>query len=329
VTAQAPGRPAPGLSLATAPRAAAGPPPAGTDPCEATIDMHERDADQHAQDGPGEASDPGAEFDWSWAQDDHDGWVPPAVDTSRPSVARIYDTLLGGKDNSAPDREAAQLLLTALPQAPGLARAHRDFVVTAVRHLARAGIQQFLDLGAGIPVFPAVHEVARESAPDARVVYVDNDPVVLAHLRAMIGGAEGVTALGRDLREPGHVLRDPRLRHTLNLREPVGLLCTGVLHFVSQSRGAQVLRTYLDRLAPGSMTAFSIASRDGAAPGVLRTLEAVYQSTTYPIVLRTRAQIEEFADGLDLAPPGLAVLSPGGAAGDAGLTVYTGIGTLR
>jgi len=246
------------------------------------------------------------DFDWSWAEGDGDDtWVPPTVDITRPSVARMYDYALGGKDNYAIDREAADRAMQVLPDGPELARVNRVFLVAAVRSMARAGIRQFLDLGTGIPTSPNVHEVARELIPDARIVYVDNDPVVLAHSRAMLDGTPGVAVLTRDLRDPAAVLDDVRLRRVLSLDEPVGLLLVSVLHFVEPTIGAQAMRHYIDRLAPGSRLAFSVGTFDGVPPNVTRHLEEVYRGATAPLHFRTLAQTEEVLDGLEVLPPGI------------------------
>jgi hypothetical protein len=251
-------------------------------------------------------SNPGEpDFDWSWAEDDDADWVPPAIDDSRASVARMYDYSLGGKDNFEVDREAARQAWEVMPDGPQLALANRAFLADAVRRMTRAGIDQFLDLGTGIPTSPSVHEVARAAIPDAHVVYVDNDPVVLTHSRAMLHGIDGVVSIMRDLREPAAVLGDPALRRTLDLSRPVGLLLIAVLHFVDQSIGAQVVRHYLDKLAPGSYVAFSVATVDGVPREVTRRLEEIYQHATAPIIFRTRAQVEELVDGLDLLEPGI------------------------
>jgi S-adenosyl methyltransferase len=267
------------------------------------------------------------DYDWSWAENDDDGWVPPAVDATRPSPARIYDYCLGGKDNFEVDREAAERCLQVVPDGRAVAQANRRFLRSAVTRMARAGIHQFLDLGTGIPTSPSVHQVARRVVPDARVVYVDHDPIVLAHSRALLDGTDGVTALLLDLREPSSVVGDPRLRATLALDQPVGLLLVGVLHFVETTLAPQVVRGYLERLAPGSQVAVSVASRDGAPSPVTRRLEEVYRQTATPLMFRTRAQTEELIDGLDLLDPGIVDVSQWDAPGapPLGLRVYAGI----
>ena len=247
------------------------------------------------------------EFDWAWAeQDDDSTWVPPAIDTSRPSAARMYDYALGGKDNFAVDREAAEGAWQVMPDGPALARANRRFLARALRVMTEAGIRQFIDLGAGIPTSPNVHEVAREGAPDARVVYVDNDPIVLAHNRAILDRSDGVVTILRDVCEPSRVLADHQLRATVDLDEPVGLLMIAVLHFVDLAVAPEVVQHYLGNLAPGSHVALSVGTREGVAPEVTSQVEQIYSASQSPIVFRTRAQVEQLVDGLELLEPGLA-----------------------
>jgi hypothetical protein len=246
------------------------------------------------------------DFDWGWAEDDDvNSWVPPAIDTTRPSAARMYDYALGGKDNFAVDREAADRAYRVMPDGPALARANRDFLARAVRQMSESGIRQFIDLGTGIPTSPNVHEVAREADPAAKVVYVDNDPIVLAHNRAILDRADGVATIMRDLREPARVLADADLTSTVHLDQPVGLLMIAVLHFVDLAVGPEVVQHYLSRLAPGSQVAFSVGTREGVAPEVTAQVEKIYSATQSPIVFRTRAQIEQLIEGLELTEPGL------------------------
>jgi len=152
-------------------------------------------------------------------------------DASRPNVARIYDYLLGGKDHFAADRQAAQQLLTALPDAAAIARANRTFLAAAVRHVARGGIAQYLDIGAGLPTSPSVHECAREVIPGARVAYVDSDVVAVIHAQALLATGDGVVAAEGDAREPEAILADPAVAAVIDLAEPVCVLLVSMLHF--------------------------------------------------------------------------------------------------
>ncbi|MBI1758755.1 MAG: SAM-dependent methyltransferase [Actinobacteria bacterium] len=264
----------------------------------------------------------GAEFGWDWTHDDVD-WVPPAVDTTKPSTARIYDYVLGGKDNYPVDREAVAKIMQDLPDYPLVARANRQFLVRAVRVLAEAGIRQFIDLGTGIPTSPNVHEVAREVQPDTRVVYVDSDPIVMAHNRAHRAIMPGVITVPHDLRQPATVLEDPVVRAHLDLDEPVAVLFIAVLHFIRADLAPAIVAQYRAAMAPGSFMAISAACRDGMDPEAVRRLET---NPPVPIVIRTTAQIEELFEGFELLPPGLADVTqwradgtPSGARGLAGV----------
>jgi hypothetical protein len=257
--------------------------------------------------GTATADDPAApepDFDWSWTEDGP-AWVAPTIDTTAPSIARMYDYALGGKDNYAIDRIAADRLTVTAPDIADTARANREFVVRAVTLMAEAGVSQYLDLGCGLLTYPTVHEVARSIVPDARVAYVDHDPIVVAHARAVLDGQTGLHAVHHDLREPSRVLRDPGVHALLRLEEPLGLIMGSVLHFVDLGIGAQVVGHYLDKLAPGSFVALSLAARDGVPPEITRDVELVLRSASAPLAFRTRAQVEELIDGLELLDPGI------------------------
>lgn len=240
---------------------------------------------------------------------DRDEWVPPVVDMTKPSAARMYDYILGGKDHYAVDRQAADQLVEMVPTVRDMALANRAFLGHAVHEMARRGIRQFLDLGSGLPTSPNVHELAREFQPDARVVYVDLDPVVLAYHRARVSQEPGTVTLFADLCQPAEVLSHPALRAQLDLSEPVGLIMVAVLHFVGLSLAPHVVGRYVRELVPGSMVALTAGQLEGTSPEVIATLERVYQQSPTPFVWRVRAQIEHLLDGLELIEPGLTDLS--------------------
>ncbi|MFC5910331.1 SAM-dependent methyltransferase [Streptacidiphilus monticola] len=226
-------------------------------------------------------------------------------DPDVPSTARIYDYILGGKDNFAADRAAAENLMALQPSTRELAQANRRFLVRAVELLARSGIRQFVDVGAGIPTSPNVHEIVRRHQPDARVVYVDNDPVVLAHTRALRADV-GVSAVDGDLRRPEQVLDDPELQKAVDFSEPVGLLLVSVLHFVRREEDpAALIRRYTQRLAPGSYLALSIASAGTLPPEEVAKAEAVYANASSPLTLHSPAAVAEWLAGYELLEPGL------------------------
>jgi len=234
--------------------------------------------------------------------------VPDGVDVTRPSIARIYDYVLFGKDNFAADRAAAKKLFEA-----GLDRRHalanRAFLVRAVGFLARQGIAQYLDLGSGLPTSPSVHEVARDTNPAARVVYVDHDPIVVTHNEALLATRDGVITIRGDIRDPDSVLAHGALAGCLDFGQPVAVLLLSVLHFISHEEDARgIIAKFRERLAPGSYLAISVGTSDGADPDMLAEATQTYAGARMPFTLRTRAQIMDLFDGFDLVEPGLVSL---------------------
>jgi S-adenosyl methyltransferase len=232
---------------------------------------------------------------------------PPAgLDTSTPNPARIYDALLGGKDNFPADREAADAILAAAPQARQGAKENRAFLQRAVRFLAReAGIRQFLDIGTGLPTQGNVHQVAKAVAPDARVAYVDHDPVVHVHANALLADNTTTIAVQADLREPEVILGHFEVRRLLDLARPVAVLLVAVLHFLRDEEDpAGIVARLRDAMAPGSYLVLSHATAD-FHPQAGAKITDVYQRASAPLVLRSRSQIGRFFDGFDLVEPGL------------------------
>lgn len=259
----------------------------------------------HPRDGePPAGSEPPAEVDWAWT-DDESSWIPPEIDIDRPSPARMYDYALGGKDNFAVDRAAVQSVAEVIPEFRSVALANRGFLIRAVDTIARAGIDQFIDVGTGIPTSPNVHEVAQQLHPDARVVYIDNDPIVMAHNRALRSRRPGVLTLQRDLRQPASVMDDIEVRDHLDFSRPIGLLFVAVLHFVHRDLAVEVMNRFRRALPPGSYLAISTACADGMQPELIDRLEQVYSTSPAPMVLRTSDQVEQLLEGLTLLPPGL------------------------
>ena len=231
--------------------------------------------------------------------------VPDGVDVTRPSIARIYDYVLFGKDNFAVDRAAAQKLMES-----GLDRRHalanRAFLVRAVRFLARQGIAQYLDLGSGLPTSPSVHEVARDTIPDARVVYVDHDPIVVTHNDALLATRDGVITIRGDVRDPDTVLASEALLRCIDFSQPVAVLLLSVLHFISHEEDAPgIVARFRERMAPGSYLAISVGTSDDADPDMLAEATQTYAGARMPFTLRSRAQIQDLFDGFDLVEPGL------------------------
>jgi hypothetical protein len=234
--------------------------------------------------------------------------LPVDLHTDRPHPARVYDFLLGGKDNFPADRAAAEQGLRANPNSRIPPRENRAFLRRAVAYLAReAGIRQFLDIGTGIPTSPNVHEVAQAVAPAARVVYVDNDPIVLAHARALLTSSpEGRTEyIDSDLRDTDRILASPQLRQVLNLDQPVGLLLIAIMHFVPDSDDPYgISRRLLDALPTGSYLALSHLTGD-FDPQAWEGVAAVYRRSGVILQVRSRGDVERFFDGLELVDPGL------------------------
>jgi SAM-dependent methyltransferase len=232
-----------------------------------------------------------------------DGARPKGVNVNTPNVARMYDYFLGGKDNFAADRAAADEILRIFPDTPVAAKANREFMRRAVRHLADAGIDQFLDIGSGLPTQGNVHEIV-----DAAVTYVDYDPMVLSHANALLGGAADVTVIQADLRRPKEVLDHPGLG--LDLSRPVALLVVAILHFVPEQDGPyDVVAEFREALAPGSHLVLSHLTTEGVPEEHVRAGREAYKGATAPIVPRSKADILRFFDGFELVDPGLAWIS--------------------
>ena len=239
--------------------------------------------------------------------------MKPEINTAKPHAARVYDFYLGGKDHFAADRETGQALMRVVPTIRAAARENRAFLGRAVRYLvAEAGIRQFLDIGTGLPSANNVHEVAQRLVPSCRVVYVDNDPIVLAHARALLTSSpEGKTAyIQADLREPEKILDDPVTRATLDFSQPVGLMLVAVLHFVpDEAQPRRIVDTLLDALPSGSYLVAShatseyFADRGAAAAGI-------YHERGIPFQFRVADELSEVAfRGLEMVEPGVVSVS--------------------
>jgi S-adenosyl methyltransferase len=239
---------------------------------------------------------------------------PPEIDTAVAHVARVYDYLLGGSANFRVDREAAERAYTAWPGGIAGVRAdalaHRALLGRVVRYLVRdAGIRQFLDIGTGIPKENNVHEVAQREAPEARVVYVDNDPIVLAHAHRLLRGSpEGATRyIFGELREPGTILGEAA--ETLDFGQPVAIMLFGVLHFFSAADDpAAVVRELMSPLPPGSYLALSHLARDVAGDAVTETFSRLNSQMAESVVLRTRQEVAGLFGRLEMIEPGVVQL---------------------
>ncbi len=234
------------------------------------------------------------------------GWVPSRIDTSVAHPARRYDYWLGGKDNFAADRESGDAIAAKFPAIRIAVVENRRFLRRAVTFLAEdAGIRQFLDIGTGLPTANNTHEVAQSIAPESRIAYVDNDPLVLAHARALLSSSpEGATAyVDADLREPEKILNDPDLRRTLDFSQPVALMLLAILHFIpDEDDPYRIVARLADPLPAGSYLVISHATSDYLPPALVAEIGAGRHGQGR---LRTEAEFTRFFDGLDVVPPGI------------------------
>ncbi|NDZ82021.1 hypothetical protein G3I19_26510 [Streptomyces sp. SID10853] len=238
-------------------------------------------------------------------------WAPQGIDLSVPSVSRIYDYYLGGSHNFEVDREAARKAMEFMPGLPKVMQANRAFMRRAVRFAVERGINQFLDIGSGIPTFGNVHEVAQSVDPGSRVVYVDHDPVAVAHSKAVLEG-NGLTAVAAaDLRKPQEILDSPEVAAVLDPDRPVALLLVAVLHFIEDADDPYTAVAALrDALAPGSLLILTHAAYEGIpvpqeqAGGAV----GVYRTIRNPLVMRSRDEVARFFEGYELVQPGLVAM---------------------
>jgi hypothetical protein len=239
--------------------------------------------------------------------------LPSEIDTSKPHPARMYDYALGGKNHFAADREMADKVLQGSPTGRTIARENRAFLGRAARYLAgEADIRQFLDIGTGLPTTNNVHEVVQAVAPTARVVYVDNDPMVLAHARALLTSSpEGRTAyIHADLHHPTAILSDPATRDVLDFNRPVALMLVAILHFIPDSdKPAEIIATLLDALPSGSYLVASHGTAEHNPAEAAAVLHA-YREGGIPFQLRDSDEFARLAfSGLELVPPGVVLVS--------------------
>jgi O-methyltransferase involved in polyketide biosynthesis len=234
--------------------------------------------------------------------------VPDGIDITRPSIARVYDYYLDGKDNFAADRALGDKLMASNLEPRRLAHANRDFLTRAVRYVASQGVGQFIDLGSGLPTPPNVHQTARAVIPGARVAYVDHDPVVIAHNQAMLATSDGIVGVLADVRDPDAVLASPAIRDCLDYSRPVAVLLLGILHFLSDEEDpAGIIAAFRDAFAPGSYLVLATATSEGADPALIAGTASTYQGSGAgtPFRVRTREEIQHFFDGWTLVDPGL------------------------
>jgi hypothetical protein len=232
-------------------------------------------------------------------------WVPDDIDVELPSAARVYDYLLGGGHNFAVDRTVGEKVLHALPNGRQIARSNRAFLRRAVLYMIGQGITQFLDLGSGIPTVGNVHEVAQETDPMCRVVYVDNDEVAVAHSQLILQGNQNATVVAADLCQPATVLGAPAVQRLLDFSKPLGLLMVAVFHFVPDDKDPLgILSQYRDALPTGSLLALSHLTADQTPVGMSAVVEAMKNSRD-PMYFRSYDQVLTMFDGFELIEPGV------------------------
>lgn len=263
-------------------------------------------------------------------------WVPLGVDISVPSIARTYDFMLGGGHHFAVDRAVGEQIERAMPGLRDAARVNRAFLGRAVRFMTGQGIRQFLDLGSGIPTVANVHEVAQEQDPECRVVYVDRDPVAVAHSELLLADNDRAAIVQADMRDPEKIFDSPQVRGLLDLEKPIGLLMLLMLHWVpDDSDPLGLVARYSSVLAPGSFLAITHVTGDHQGENLEEATDVIKESRSPDqVTLRTHAQVSALFAGFELVEPGLVGCGewrPGGpadiaAAAEMNMLVYAGIG---
>jgi hypothetical protein len=225
-------------------------------------------------------------------------------DVTRPNAARMYDYMLGGSANFAADREAADQMMATAGSSTAPARLNRAFLRRAVRFMTEQGIDQFLDLGSGIPTAGNVHEIAQAANPRARILYVDNEPVAVHHAQDLLADNEYAVMINADLRDVASVLENPETRRMLDFSRPIGLLMVAIFHFIPDTdRPGDIVSGYLDALTGGGYLALSHFSDNGLAQA--KQGATIYQRTATPVVARTRDEVATLMAGTSLVDPGL------------------------
>lgn len=240
--------------------------------------------------------------------EDKTSTVSPDIDPTSPARSRIYDYFLGGRTNFPVDREAAEDIDAIAPYERSMARINRFFLMRSVLSFADQGIRQFIDLGSGIPTSPSVHALALALQPSSHVLYVDNDPIAVAHSQEMLSGNQALKAIRADIRNPNSIHANPFRRKLIDYRQPVGVLLVAVLHFITDTEHPRnLLSKILNPLPSGSRIALSHITDEGADPLTVSVISKYYnENCNAPIVFRSKKEIVALLDGLTLSPPGIA-----------------------
>ncbi|MGW1681479.1 SAM-dependent methyltransferase [Saccharopolyspora sp. NPDC002376] len=232
-------------------------------------------------------------------------WIPEGVDLAKPSAARCYDFYLGGAHNFEADRELGRQVMKVVPNVQEVAVNNRAFLRRAVRYCLDQGIRQFLDIGSGIPTAGNVHEIVHSAAPEARVVYVDNEPVAVAHSRTILGDNERATVVHADLLDVEGVLDAPETQAMLDFSQPIAVMMVALVHFVPEGKKPRdVIRRYYERLPAGSYLGFSHVTGDHYPEGV-QGLVKLYENSSNPVTLRTRDEVAAMIDDFEIIEPGV------------------------
>ena len=267
---------------------------------------------------------------------DRPEWAPEGLDIDRPSAARIYDYLLGGFHNFEIDRQVARQAMEGMPDVVTQALANRAFMHRSVRYLVGAGIRQFLDLGSGIPTLGNVHEIAQVADPEARVVYVDIDPIAVAHSRQILTSVPNTAVIHQDMTRPDEIMSHPALRAAFDLSQPIAILLIAVLHAVGDDANpVGIMARYRDLIASGSYLVIAHGTFEGRPEETARLVE-ISKRTPTPLTPRSREEIGAFFDGYDLVEPGIVFApawhpdGPDGPEGDPALSGnLAGVGRKR
>jgi hypothetical protein len=229
---------------------------------------------------------------------------PEGIDFTRPSPARIYDYMLRGTHHYEADAQAAESIMSAVPEIRDCAWSNRGFHQRAAAWIARQGVKQFIDIGSGLPTVGNTHDVVRKVHPDARVVYVDNDPMVELHSESILDAADTVSVICADLREPDAILGHPDVRRLIDPAEPTGLLMTAVMMFIGDASDPWgLVSRYVKAVRPGSYLALSHLTHDAKPPVAVEGFRSVFDHATEQMHFRTRAEIGRFFDGLEVTAP--------------------------
>jgi hypothetical protein len=248
------------------------------------------------------------EFGYSWRLRlmRESNWIPDELQLDRPNVARMWDYYLGGAHNFAIDRQAAEQIIRLYPDMPLVAQVTRAFLGRAVRFMLEQGVDQFLDIGAGIPTAGNVHEIAQRFTPTARVAYVDNDPVAVAHGQAILRGSPSAVAVRADARRPEEIVGHPDVRRLLDWQRPIAVLTIAMFHFIPDDAEAfSIVHVLHDAVPPGSYLALSHASADAVDNASAEQGEALYQRASAPLHFRSRDRIARLFEGFEVVDPGL------------------------